>query len=219
MYDEFGADTFRLYEMAMGPLDASRPWNTRDVIGMQRFLQRLWRNVVNEDTGALIVNEEAAPEELLRHLHRTMVGVESDMAGLRFNTAIAKLIEFNNALTVHVTANGSTPRVVAEPLVQMLSPLCPHLTEELWSLLGHSDTVTYVPFPEADPALLVEDSIEVPVQVNGKVRGRISVAPDADEATHLALAMAQENVIAALEGKTPVKTIVIPGRTVNIVVK
>jgi leucyl-tRNA synthetase len=89
----------------------------------------------------------------------------------------------------------------------------------LWSLLGHSDTVTYVPFPEADPALLVEDSIEVPVQVNGKVRGRISVAPDADEATHLALAMAQENVIAALEGKTPVKTIVIPGRTVNIVVK
>ena len=219
MYDEFGADTFRLYEMAMGPLDASRPWNTRDVIGMQRFLQRLWRNVVNEDTGALIVTEEAAPEELLRHLHRTMVGVESDMAGLRFNTAIAKLIEFNNALTVHVTANGSTPRVVAEPLVQMLSPLCPHLTEELWSLLGHSDTVTYVPFPEADPALLVEDSIEVPVQVNGKVRGRISVAPDADEATHLALAMAQENVIAALEGKTPVKTIVIPGRTVNIVVK
>jgi leucyl-tRNA synthetase len=219
MYDEFGADTFRLYEMAMGPLDASRPWNTRDVIGMQRFLQRLWRNVVNEDTGELIVNEEAAPEELLRHLHRTMVGVESDMEGLRFNTAIAKLIEFNNALTVHVTANGSTPRVVAEPLVQMLSPLCPHLTEELWSQLGHSETVTYVPFPKADPALLVEDSIEVPVQVNGKVRGRIRVAPDADEATHLALAMAQENVIAALEGKTPVKTIVIPGRTVNIVVK
>jgi leucyl-tRNA synthetase len=219
MYDEFGADTFRLYEMAMGPLDASRPWNTRDVIGMQRFLQRLWRNVVNEDTGELIVNEEAAPEELLRHLHRTMVGVESDMDGLRFNTAIAKLIEFNNALTVHVTANGSTPRVVAEPLVQMLSPLCPHLTEELWSRLGHSETVTYVPFPKANPALLVEDSIEVPVQVNGKVRGRISVAPDADEATHLALAMAQENVIAALEGKTPVKTIVIPGRTVNIVVK
>jgi leucyl-tRNA synthetase len=148
-----------------------------------------------------------------------MVGVESDMDGLRFNTAIAKLIEFNNALTVHVTANGSTPRVVAEPLVQMLSPLCPHLTEELWSQLGHSETVTYVPFPKADPALLVEDSIEVPVQVNGKVRGRIRVAPDADEATHLALAMAQENVIAALEGKTPVKTIVIPGRTVNIVVK
>jgi leucyl-tRNA synthetase len=101
----------------------------------------------------------------------------------------------------------------------MLSPLCPHLTEELWAQLGHSETITYVPFPQADPALLVEDSIEVPVQVNGKVRGRISVAPDADEATHLAAAMAQENVIAALEGKTPVKTIVIPGRTVNIVVK
>jgi leucyl-tRNA synthetase len=120
---------------------------------------------------------------------------------------------------VHVSAHGTTPRVIAEPLVQMLSPLCPHLTEELWSLLGHTETITYVPFPQADPALLVEDSIEVPVQVNGKVRGRISVAPDADEAAHLSAAMALDNVIAALDGKTPVKTIVIPGRTVNIVVK
>ena len=219
MYEEFGADTFRLYEMAMGPLDASRPWNTRDVVGMQRFLQRLWRNVVDEDTGELVVTNDAPPEELLRHLHRTIAGVEADMDGLRFNTVIAKLIEFNNALTQHTSAVGTSPRAVVEPLVQMLSPLCPHLAEELWSRLGHSTTVTYVPFPQADPALLVEDVIEVPVQVNGKVRGRISVAPDATDDEHIAAAMALDNVVAALEGKTPIKTIVVRGRTVNIVVK
>ena len=219
MYDEFGADTFRLYEMAMGPLDASRPWNTRDVIGMQRFLQRLWRNVVDEDTGELVVTDDAAPEDLLRHLHRTIAGVESDMAGLRFNTVIAKLIEFNNALTQHVNAGGATPRQVIEPVVQMLSPLCPHLAEEMWARLGHETTVTYEPFPVANPALLVEDSIEVPVQINGKVRSRISIAPDANEEAHLAAAMAIDNIVSALEGKTVVKTIVIPGRTVNIVIK
>jgi leucyl-tRNA synthetase len=219
MYEEFGADTFRLYEMAMGPLDASRPWNTRDVVGMQRFLQRLWRNVVSEDTGELVVTNDAPPEELLRHLHRTIAGVEADMDGLRFNTVIAKLIEFNNALTQHTTAVGSSPRALVEPLVQMLSPLCPHLAEELWNRLGHTTTVTYVPFPQADPALLKEDAIEVPVQVNGKVRGRISIAPDADDDAHIAAAMALDNVVLALEGKTPVKTIVVRGRTVNIVVK
>lgn len=219
MYEEFGADTFRLYEMAMGPLDASRPWNTRDVVGMQRFLQRLWRNIVDEDSGELIVVNQDAPTELLKHLHRTIAGVEADMSHLRFNTVIAKLIEFNNALTQHVTTHKTSPRQLVEPLVQMLSPLCPHISEELWSRLGHSTTVTYEPFPVADPSLLVQDSIEVPVQVNGKVRGRITIAPTADEAAHIAAAMEVENVVAALEGKTPVKTIVIPGRTVNIVIK
>jgi leucyl-tRNA synthetase len=219
MYEEFGADTFRLYEMAMGPLDASRPWNTRDVVGMQRFLQRLWRNVIDEDTGNSIVVDGPAPEELLRHLHRTIAGVESDMNGLRFNTVIAKLIEFNNALTQHVTTTQSSPRILIEPLVQMLSPLCPHVADELWSRLGKSDSVTYVPFPVADPALLAEDTIEIPVQINGKVRGRIMVALDAGEDTLLEMARGVESVAAALEGKTIVKTVVVPGRMVNIVVK
>ena len=219
MYDEFGADTFRLYEMSMGPLEASRPWNTRDVVGMQRFLQRLWRNMVDEDTGELTVSDGDTPVDLARHLHRTIAGVGADMEALRFNTAIAKLIEFNNALTQHVNAAGTTPCEVAEPLVQMLSPLCPHLADELWSRLGHDESVTWVPFPVADPALLVEESIEVPVQVNGKVRGRISVAPGADEETHVSAAMAVDNVKTALEGKQIVKTVVVPGRTVNIVVK
>ncbi|MFM8626870.1 MAG: leucine--tRNA ligase [Actinomycetota bacterium] len=219
MYEEYGADTFRLYEMSMGPLDASRPWNTRDVVGMQRFLQRLWRNMVDEDTGAATIDDTTPPESLLRLLHRTIAGVGADMEGLRFNTAIAKLIELNNALTQHVNSARATPRTIAEPLVQMLSPLCPHLAEELWSLLGHSGSITHVPFPAADPGLLVEDSVEVPVQVNGKVRGRITVAVGADEDTHTAAAMAVDNVQSAIAGKQIVKTVVIPGRTVNIVVK
>jgi leucyl-tRNA synthetase len=219
MYEEFGADTFRLYEMAMGPLDASRPWNTRDVVGMQRFLQRLWRNVIDEDTGDTVVSEDEAPEELMRHLHRTIVGVDADLQHLRFNTAIAKLIEFNNALTGHVNTTRVAPRELVEPLVQMLSPLCPHLADELWFRLGHDTTVTYVPFPVADPALLVEDSIEVPVQVNGKVRARIQMSPTATEDEHLAAAMSLEAIVTALDGRTPLKTIVVPGRTVNIVVK
>jgi leucyl-tRNA synthetase len=219
MYEEYGADTFRLYEMAMGPLDASRPWNTRDVVGMQRFLQRLWRNVIDEDTGDTVVTEDEAPEELMRHLHRTIVGVDADLQHLRFNTAIAKLIEFNNALTGHVNTTHVAPRELVEPLVQMLSPLCPHLADELWFRLGHDSTVTYVPFPIADPALLVEDSIEVPVQVNGKVRARIQMSPTATEDEHLAAAMSLDAIISALDGRTPLKTIVVPGRTVNIVVK
>jgi leucyl-tRNA synthetase len=219
MYEEFGADTFRLYEMAMGPLDASRPWNTRDVVGMQRFLQRLWRNVIDEDTGDTVVSEDEAPEELMRHLHRTIVGVDADLQHLRFNTAIAKLIEFNNALTGLVNTTHVAPRELVEPMVQMLSPLCPHLADELWFRLGHDTTITYVPFPVADPALLVEDSIEVPVQVNGKVRARIQMSPTATEDEHLAAAMSLDAIITALDGRTPLKTIVVPGRTVNIVVK
>ena len=219
MYEEFGADTFRLYEMAMGPLDASRPWNTRDVVGMQRFLQRLWRNIIDEYTGDSIVVDDAAPEELVRHLNRTIVGVEDDFAHLRFNTAIAKLIEFNNALTQHVSAHKTSPISLVEPLVQMLSPLCPHLADELWFRLGHDSTVTYVPFPVADPSKLIEDTIEIPVQINGKVRARITVAPTASIEEHLELALALEPIIAALDGKTPLKTIVVPGRTVNLVVK
>lgn len=219
MYDEYGADTFRLYEMAMGPLEASRPWNTRDVVGMQRFLQRLWRNLVDEDTGDTVVSDEAIPDDLLRHLHRTIAGVEADMEHLRFNTAISKLIEFNNALTQFVTAGHRAPRSVMESLAQMLSPLCPHFAEEMWSRLGHNESVTYIPFPVADPALLVADTIEIPVQINGKVRSRINVSPSLTEDELLTAALADDKVLAALDGKMPLKTVVVPQRMVNLVVK
>jgi leucyl-tRNA synthetase len=218
MYDEFGADTFRLYEMSMGPLEASRPWNTRDVVGMQRFLQRVWRNLVDEDSGALRVAEVSAPDDLRRLLHRTIDGVRADMENLRFNTAIAKLIELNNALTQEVTRSGATPIEVARSLVQMLSPLCPHVAEELWSMLGNSTTVTYEPFPVADAALLVDDTLEYPVQINGKVRARVVVPSDADQAAVQSIALADDKVQAALAGATPKKVIVVVGRMVNVVI-
>ncbi len=214
MYDEYGADTLRLYEMATGPMDASRPWETRDVVGMYRFLQRLWRNMVDEETGDCTVVDTAADAGTLKLMHRTIDVVRTEMDALRFNTAIAKLIELNNA----VTKLEATPREIAEPMVLMTAPLVPHMAEELWRKLGHSDTLTYHDFPVADPNHLVDDTIEYPVQVNGKVRGRIIVATDADPATIEAVALADDKVIAATDGKSPKKVIVVPGRMVNIVV-
>jgi leucyl-tRNA synthetase len=217
MYDEFGADTFRLYEMSTGPLDASRPWNTRDVVGMQRFLQRSWRNLVDEDTGELHVSDAEAPLQLKRDLHKAIHGVGIDMQNLRFNTAISKLIELNNALTIYVNEHGSTPREVAVPLVQMLSPLCPHMAEELWSMLGQTTELTFMPFPVADPALLVSDTIEIPIQVNGKVRSKLSVVPTVTDDELRALALADEKVIALLNGAEPAKVVIVPKRLVNVV--
>jgi leucyl-tRNA synthetase len=214
MYVEFGADTLRLHEMAMAPLDTSRPWDTKDVIGMHRFLQRLWRNVVDEQTGECVVVDQPADDDLRRLLHRTIDVVRNEFDALRFNTAIAKLIELNNA----VTKLAATPREIAEPMVLMAAPLVPHLAEELWRKLGHDTTVTYERFPEADPAYLVEETIEYPVQVNGKVRSRITVAADADASTVEATALADEKIAAALDGTTPKKVIVVPGRMVNVVV-
>ena len=217
MYDEYGADTFSLYELSMGPLEASRPWNTRDVIGMQRFLQRLWRSVVDEDSGELRVADTPAPLELRRLLHKTIEGVGNDMENLRFNTAIAKLIELNNATTQHLNHHGSTPREVADAAALMLAPLCPHMAEEIWSRLGHTESVTYVTFPASDPALLESETIEIPVQVNGKVRTKLVVAKDTDELTLRSLALADPKVAEILGGNDPKKLIVVPGRLVNIV--
>ena len=217
MYDEFGADTFRLYEMSTGPLDASRPWNTRDVVGMQRFLQRTWRNLVDEETNQLHVSDEPAPIDLRRALHRCIEGVHQDMDNLRFNTAISKLIELNNALTVHVNSTGATPREVAVPLTQMLSPLCPHIAEELWHKLGVQTPITYTPFPVADPAMLVSDTIEIPVQINGKLRTRLAAPADISDEALRALALADAKVVAALAGATPSKIVIVPKRLINFV--
>ena len=213
MYDAYGADTLRLYEMAMGPLDQSRPWETRDVVGMYRFLQRLWRNAVDEETGELAVSDEAADDATLRAMHKTIDAVTTEMSNLRFNTAIAKLVELNN----DVTKLDAAPREVIESMALMLAPLAPHISEDLWQRLGHEQSLTYEPFPVVDPAMLVDDQIELPVQVNGKVRGRVTIAADADNDTIEAAALADENVARTLDGATPKKVIVIPGRMVNIV--
>jgi leucyl-tRNA synthetase len=210
----YGADTFRVYEMSMGPLDVSRPWETRAVVGSHRFLQRVWRLIVDEETNANRVVEADLDAETERLLHRTIDGVRSDMDGLRFNTAIAKLIELTNRATA-VTAAG-TPRTLAEPLVLMVAPFAPHIAEELWRRLGHDGSLTYADFPVADPAMLVDESVTYPVQVNGKVRGRIEVAADATEEQVRAAALTE--VEAAMEGREPKKIIVIAGRMISVVI-
>ncbi|MGC4758596.1 leucine--tRNA ligase [Micromonospora trifolii] len=207
----YGADTFRVYEMSMGPLEVSRPWETRAVVGSYRFLQRVWRAVVDEQTGALRVTEDPADEATRRLLHKVIDGVRGDMDGIRFNTAIAKLIELTNGLT----RLSATPREVAEPLVLMVAPFAPHVAEELWRKLGHDTSLTYADFPTADPALLVADTVTYPVQVNGKVRGRIEVPADAAEETVRAAAL--DAVAATLAGKEPRKVIVVKGRMVSVV--
>ena len=212
--DEYGADTLRVYEMSMGPLEASRPWATKDVVGAHRFLQRVWRAVIDEQTGRERVAEHGAPtDETLRQLHKTIAGVSEDYAALRNNTAAAKLIEYTN----HLTKEGVTARAAIEPLVLMVAPLAPHLAEELWKRLGHDTSLAHGPFPVADPEYLVEDTVEYPVQVNGKVRGRITVAADADADAVEAAALADEKVQAFLGDKTPKKIIVVAGRLVNVV--
>jgi leucyl-tRNA synthetase len=218
VYEEYGADTLRLYEMYMGPLDADRPWNARDIIGVHRFLSRLWRALVDEETGEPRVIEEPADPDLRRLLHRTIADVREDMTGLRFNTAVAKLIELTNALPRVVEARGGTPVEVAEALVLMLAPLAPHVAEELWSRLGHEASVVWTAFPEVDPAQLVQDEVEVPVQVSGKVRGRIRIPSGADEATARAAALADEKVQAAVGGREVRRVVVVPDRLVNVVV-
>ena len=214
MYESYGADTLRLYLMATGPMDASRPWETRDVIGMYRFLQRLWRNIVDEQTGESIIVDAPLDVETTRLMHRTIDVVRTEMDALRFNTAIAKLIELNNALT----KLDASPREVAETLVLMVAPLAPHVAEELWRKLGRDGTVTYADFPVADPQYLVDQTIEYPVQINGKVRSHVVVPSDADQAAVQAAALADEKVIANLDGATPRKVIFIPGRMLNIVI-
>ena len=211
--DNYGADTLRVYEMSMGPLEASRPWATKDVVGAHRFLQRVWRLVVSEDSGATVATGDELDDATLRLLHRTIAGVADDYAALRNNTAAAKLIEFTN----HLTKQSVTSRAAREPLVLMLAPLAPHLAEELWRRLGHEASLAHGPFPVADETYLVEDSVEYPVQVNGKVRGRVTVAADADSDAVQAAALAEEKVVAFLDGRTPKKVIVVPGRLVNVV--
>lgn len=216
--DEYGADTMRLYEMYMGPLEQSKPWNPRDIVGSQRFLQRVWRSMIDEESGALRVSDDAPDEESLRLLSRTIDGVRKDIESLSFNTAIAKLIELNNHIS-KTWAERPTPRKMAEAMVLMLAPLAPHFSEELWSRLheGKSSSVVRRAFPQADASALVASTVEMPVQVQGKVRSRIVVAAGADEATIRNAALQDEKVRAFLEGKVVQKVIVVPGRMVNIV--
>ncbi|BDD84854.1 leucine--tRNA ligase [Tsukamurella pulmonis] len=211
---EYGADTLRVYEMSMGPLDQDRAWATKDVVGAQRFLQRAWRAVVDEETGAVRVTDETPSDESMRVLHKTIAGVREDYAEMRDNTAIAKLIELTNHLTKAYP--GGAPRALAEPLALMLAPVAPHIAEELWNRLGHTESLAHGPFPVAEGQWLVQDTVEIPVQVKGKVRSRITVGADASDEALEAAALADPKIAELLDG-APRKVIVVSGKLVNIV--
>ncbi len=216
---EYGADSLRMYEMFMGPLEATKPWSMAGVDGVFRFLGRVWRLVVDdradEVTLASAVQDVPPTPAQLRVLHKTVKAVTDDIDRLQFNTAISRMMEFTNELTSH----DVRPKSILAPFVLLLSPFAPHLAEELWEVLGHTQTLAYEPWPTFDPALLVESEVEIPVQINGKVRGKVTVAKDADQATVEAVAKRVDLVAQQLAGKTVVKVVFVPGRLLNMVVK
>jgi leucyl-tRNA synthetase len=213
---EFGADSMRLYELFMGPLEKGAPWSTEGIPGCFRFLQRAWR---------LFVDEEAAGEptralapgpgtrEQARLTAQTILGVTADMEAVQPNTAISKLMVWAR----DIARDAPLPREAGEAFVRMLSPFAPHLAEELWARLGHAREVALAPWPVADEALLVADTIQLPVQVNGKLRDQIEVASDAGEEEIRSAALASPSVQKHLAGRAPKRVIVIAGRLVNVV--
>jgi leucyl-tRNA synthetase len=213
---EYGADTLRLYEMFMGPLDRDKPWTDEGVQGVNRFLKRVWNMFVAQD-GSLQekIVKSGGDAAMLKTLHKTIKAVGQDVEHLMFNTSIARMMEFVN----EASKASAVDRAVMQQFVLVLAPFAPHMAEELWARLGNAETLAYAPWPEYDEALLVEDTIEVPVQVNGKLRGKVSVPADADQATVLAAAKEESGVKSHIDGKELVKEIYVPGRMVNLIVK
>jgi len=217
IYETYGADTLRLYEMAMGPLDGDRPWRTDDIVGMHRFLQRLWRLIVDETTGetrpgpSWTAAEAVLDPESTRLLHQTIIAVREDYTALRFNTAIARII----GLTTHASRLPRVPRALAEPLVLMVAPLAPHVAEELWQRLGHPGSLAYEPFPRGDPGLAAEATVTLPVQVNGKRRFTVEV-PAAAGQTEIAELLARHP---EFPGRDVARLVIVPGKIVNVVLR
>jgi leucyl-tRNA synthetase len=216
---EYGADSLRLYEMFMGPLEATKPWSTTGVNGVRGFLDRAWRMIVSDRSEQMELNPAVKKvpltDEQNRVLHKTIAAVTKDTDNLSFNTAIARMMEFTNFFTKEETK----PIEAMEKFVLLLAPYAPHLAEELWQVLGHSKTLAYEPWPTADEKWLHDDTVEIPVQVNGKLRGKITVPAGSDGPTLEAAARADERVAELLTEKTVVKVVVVPGRLVNFVVK
>lgn len=214
MCADYGADTFRVYEMSMGPLDMSRPWDTRAVVGSQRFLQRLWRNIVDENTGALTVSDDAPDLATAKVLARTIHDVTVEYDNLRVNTAIAKMIVLNN----HLTGLSQVPREAAEALVVMVAPIAPHIAEELWERLGHQGGIARATFPVVtDESLLAAEEVTCVVQVAGKVRAKVSVDPEISEADLQAKVLAEPAVVKLLDGREPKRVIVRAPKLVSLV--
>jgi leucyl-tRNA synthetase len=211
-----GADSLRLYLMFLGPLERDKPWNTKGIEGVRRFLDRAWRLAFDDEDNLDPRVQDVTPDDAaLRVLHKTIDAVTTMTEDLRFNTAISQMMVFVNEMT----SLAVRPRAVLEPFVLLLAPYAPHLAEEMWARLGHEDTLAYEAWPVADPAFLVEDTITVVVQVMGKLRDQMEVPADADKETILDQALALEKIKPWLEGKEVVKRIYVPGKLVNLVVK
>lgn len=215
--DQYGADTFRLYEMFMGPLEQSKPWNPKSIEGVRRFLERTWRVVVDEEQGGLRddLSDSQPTRDLERLLHQTIKGVGEDIDNLRFNTAISKMMVLTNELT----KAKQKPTSVVKTLLVLLAPFAPHLAEELWQRLGGQESVTLVEWPTYDEELCKEDSVTIVVQVNGKKRDQFDVAADTAKDDVLTQAKALEKVVPFLEGKNLIKEIYVPKKLVNLVAK
>jgi leucyl-tRNA synthetase len=216
--EEYGADSLRLYEMFMGPLEATKPWSMRGVEGVYRFLSRVWRLLIDDRAEDIklseFVRDEPPDKETLRKLHQTIKKVTEDLEAMSFNTAIAAMMELSN----HLTKQDVRPRSVLGTFVLLLSPFAPHLAEELWRALGHKNTLAYEHWPTYDEALTQTEVIEVPVQVNGKLRSKLMVPPDIAKEQLESLALADERVRSFIDGKQVRKVIVVPRKLVNIVV-
>jgi len=211
-----GADALRLYLMFLGPLERDKPWNTKGIEGVRRFLDRVWRLFIDEEGDLLASVKDVDPtEEDLRVLHKTIAEVTRMTEDLRFNTAISQMMVFVNEMIQREVR----PRAVLIPFLKLLAPYAPHLAEELWSRLGHTDTLAYEGWPVLDEKYLVQDTITVVVQVMGKLRDQMDVPADADKETILDLALAREKIRPWIEGKDVVKRIYVPGKLVNLVVK
>jgi len=219
MCARYGADTLRLYEMAMGPLDTDRPWRTNDIVGVHRFLQRLWRAIIDETTGKIRVSDKPLDLDSLQRLHRTIMIVRRDFEGLRFNTAIARLMELTSHAVKLAADSAGLPRAMAEPLVLMVAPLAPHVAEELWTLLGHRESLTYTAFPEADKRLAAEEIITLPVQINGKTRFTINVSSDASEEEIEQVLQSRQDFAQYTKGLAVKRLIIVPGKIANVVAR
>jgi leucyl-tRNA synthetase len=216
---EYGADSLRIYEMFMGPLEATKPWSMNGVNGVRGFLDRAWRMIVDQDADTITLHEVVTDDPLtvdqLKILHRTIQAVTVDTAGMRFNTAVARMMEFVN----YFTKSTCRPREAMEKFTLLLAPYAPHLAEELWEILGHENSLAYESWPDFDESLTIDESIEIVLQVNGKVRAKITVPADADRAALEDAARKNEKIADILLQMNVAKVVVVPGRLVNFVVK
>jgi leucyl-tRNA synthetase len=212
--EKYGADTLRMYEMFMGPLDRDKPWSTTAIEGVYRFLQRVWRVFVDEDTSRLLVSDAEPTQEDLKITHKTIKKVTEDIEALRFNTAISQMMIFIN----HMTKLETRPRKALRPFIQLLNPFAPHIAEELWAQLGEKTSLTYEPWPAFDPALAKDDTITIAIQVMGKTRGTVEIEPGMDQAGVEKLAKEIPQVMNQIQGKEIRKVIFVKDKIMNFVV-